>query len=309
LELCISGKKLGDDGLKEIIEALLESLAVLDGECCFTLDELNLSGNSLTIESFRNLIPIIILSKCDLKTLDLSCNKLVVDTKDDAEHWEAFLDTFRHCRVLQNLSLGGNDLSKAKTLEIFVRVYARHPKIDLFDTTDYTDNVDDGEEGVEGNPVSKAQGKRVVSGSSTSESNVSMSAGTILLRHSGLRSIPYIDFSNASIDDAGALWLSFIVANHHTPERLLKSLKAAAGPPSPNSVDDIACNGLNYLPNDSMSNTGLKLLKSAERVRHGLAESARRGLDTELDDNEIDQSEAGSTYVVVEATSPGESSK
>jgi hypothetical protein len=95
----------------------------------------------------------------------------------------------------------------------------------------------------------------------------------------GLRSIPYIIFSNVQMDDAGALWLSYAVEHHDSPEDLMGPIKPG---PAATAIQDYhvktGCLGLVYLPNSTLTSPGLKVLKMAEKVRQEVI-----GYDDEMD--------------------------
>lgn len=266
-----------DEGLAEVVGGLHVALSHRDGPSCFTLEELNLANNDLTTKSLRALAPIIRLSSCHLKDLDLSGNRIAIVETTEADAWEAFLESFKHCCGMRRLVLSNNNLSGTTALEIFSRIYSRHPAIyldqlaipDHVTTGDNTGHIS--EATVE---ADKAKGRGGHSESIIEDWRMSITQGTMIPRACGLRSIPYIILSDIQMDDAGALWLSYVLENHHTPENLMDPVR-----PGPVSTtlqeyeEKTTCLGLVYLPNKRLSGSGLKLLQTAELVRQGLVES------------------------------------
>ena len=90
----------------------------------------------------------------------------------------------------------------------------------------------------------------------------------------GLRSIPYIVLSNTSIDEASALYLSYLLANHHLPDKLLSRVppaKAGSHAQQLASYDvETQCRGVIYLPNSKLSNSASKVMDLAEDARCNL---------------------------------------
>lgn len=86
----------------------------------------------------------------------------------------------------------------------------------------------------------------------------------------GLRSIPYLIFSKCTFSDKGALFLSYIIPMHFTPERLLSYFP----PTRPGSQTEIfdrydripGCSGIVYQENE-LTAMGFKVLELAEGVR------------------------------------------
>ena len=89
----------------------------------------------------------------------------------------------------------------------------------------------------------------------------------------GIRSVPYLIFSNTSMTDTCALHLSYIVACHNMPEQLLSRVpNAKAGPPTQQlqAYDSIeGCQGVVYQPNSKLKGAGLKVLLVSELARVG----------------------------------------
>ena len=89
----------------------------------------------------------------------------------------------------------------------------------------------------------------------------------------GLRSVPYLVFSDTAMTDTCALHLSYIIPSHDTPRRLLEHVPPAkAGLPAQQleAYDQVpGCQGIIYRPNDCIGNAGAKVLELAELDRRG----------------------------------------
>ncbi len=92
----------------------------------------------------------------------------------------------------------------------------------------------------------------------------------------GLRSVPYLIFSNTSMTDTCALHLSYLITGHSTPKQLLTRVPPAkAGPPAQQLLaydEECRCQGIVYFPNLNMGNAGLKALELSETLRISLLE-------------------------------------
>ena len=101
----------------------------------------------------------------------------------------------------------------------------------------------------------------------------------------GLRSVPYIIFSNTAMVDACALHLSYLVVSHDKPRQLLIRVPPAkAGPPAQQLLayhEEVRCQGIIYHPNTDIGHAGLKILELSEALRMKIAEElAQEGLST-----------------------------
>lgn len=89
----------------------------------------------------------------------------------------------------------------------------------------------------------------------------------------GLRSVPYLILSNTEMTETCALHLSYVVATHNMPERLLTRVPAAkGGPPSQHLLaydNETRCRGIVYLPNSHLGTPAMKVLDLSEAVREG----------------------------------------
>lgn len=101
----------------------------------------------------------------------------------------------------------------------------------------------------------------------------------------GLRSVPYLVFSDTAMTDACALHLSYAVASHNVPIQLLTRVPPAkAGPPAQQLLaydEESRCQGILYFPNAKIGNAGLKVLELSEASRISLLEEiAQEGATT-----------------------------
>ena len=77
------------------------------------------------------------------------------------------------------------------------------------------------------------------------------------------------------MSDAAALYLSYIIVDHHGPQQLLTRVPPAkAGPEQQqlDAYDETQCRGIIYLPNRNLAKNGIKVLNLAERERVRLSE-------------------------------------
>lgn len=131
MEIDVSGKNLGDEGLTHFTSALVNLLK--DNGCedkVVRLEELCLNDNHITAASLNSLASVIRLAHHELRDLDLSGNNIVISTKAEALDWENFLTSFSGCCVLRRIDFSGNAL-ETKAFEIFSKVYAREEPISL----------------------------------------------------------------------------------------------------------------------------------------------------------------------------------
>ncbi|KAL1652232.1 hypothetical protein SLS58_000359 [Diplodia intermedia] len=289
LMLDLDGKNLTDEGLLAMVEGLKETLDTRDGISANKLEELHLKGNQLTTTSLRALAPVIELARFELVDIDLSDNNISVKTSEEASDWETFLKAFGTCRMLRRIDLSGNRLDGPRPFEILDRVYSQQPPVDPTQLEDTETYGIDQEPGMESNSdiTELTNRSRNISIASTTDdppmANDDMSAGTVLKRREGLRAIPYIILNDTAMTDAGALFFSYILQRHFYPQQLMCPLKPG---PQAAQLDEYRhrnhCWGLVYLPNENLTDTGLRLLGKAEDARsdftgivddHGLSES------------------------------------
>ncbi|GAB1738848.1 hypothetical protein NU219Hw_g3633t1 [Hortaea werneckii] len=266
IDLQAPKKALGDDGLAALADGLELALKRGNDLASLALEDLNLSENGLTVASFARLAPIIELARHDLKTLNLSNNKFGVTTDVEAEQWESFLTSFRGCLKLRRLDLGDNPDLGRRAIEIFARIHINEPVVTPTrlsgdgSVLSLTSEVAENEDMEEQQPEEyKDSGDEAFA--------KSLSNAKMLKRRCGLRSVPYITLSNAGIDDAAALWLSYVLEDHYFPSQLTDDLN---GIHTNNTIkvyqQDTDSTGVDWSGN-ILSKEGLALLHKAEMVR------------------------------------------
>lgn len=272
--LDLDGKSLTDEGCLAMIEGLEETLETHGGVSANKLEELHLRGNRLTTTSLRALAHVIELARFELVDIDLSDNNISVKTDEDANNWESFLKAFRGCRLLRRIDLSGNKLDGPRPFEILDRVYSKQPPVDPTQLEDAGGYANGFESGIDSNSDVAELTNRARDISITSPTddpptaNDGMSAGTVLKRREGLRAVPYIILSDTAMTDAGALFFSYMIERHFYPQQLMCSLRPG---PQAAQLDEYRqrnhCWGLVYLPNENLTETGLRLLGKAEDSR------------------------------------------
>lgn len=105
--------------------------------------------------------------------------------------------------------------------------------------------------------------------SSNLSPSVSLASGAVDIR--GLRSIPYLIISKTELSDKAALFLSYILPVHLTPDRLLRYLPPARPGFQSEILDRYdhfsGCSGIVYQKNEQFTSLGLKVLELAEHIR------------------------------------------
>ena len=131
VELDITGKSLGNEGLAELAAALVTSIEYT-GEHgkVVKLEELCLRDNKFDVSSLPALSQVVKLAACDLRDLDVSNNLIGVSTDEEAQVFQDFLRCFADCCVLRRLDLSGNTLGP-KAFEMLAKVYGQEEPIDL----------------------------------------------------------------------------------------------------------------------------------------------------------------------------------
>lgn len=266
IDLQAPKKALGDDGLAALADGLESALKRGNDLASLALEDLNLSENGITVASLARLAPIIELARHDLKTLNLSSNKLVVTTDVEAEEWESFLISFGGCMKLRRLDLGDNPGLGRRAIEIFARIHINEPVVTptrlsgdgsvLSLTSEIAENDI---------PEEQQPDEDIDSGDEALAK--SLSNAKMLKRRCGLRSVPYITLSNTGIDDAASLWLSYVLEDHYFPSQLMDDLN---GIHTNNTIklyqQDTDSTGVDWNGN-IFSKEGLALLHKAETVR------------------------------------------
>ncbi|MCJ1246378.1 hypothetical protein MMC30_003585 [Trapelia coarctata] len=299
VDLDVSGKLLTDDGFVEVTEALVKSIQYQDDNGrVLKLEEVWLKGNELTASSLKPLAKVVALAWDDLRDLDLSENRITISTSEDAAAWEEFLQSFSSCCVLRRIDFSGNNLG-SKAFEVLARVYGKEKSFDTQGMVGicsshplpHSENPAEIPSSVQsssrkGSPSSNAKGcveptselaRRGQRGTGQESETTDQRSHTAYPRSvfatNGIRSVPYLVFSGTAMTDACALYLSYIIACHDTPHRLLEHVPPAkAGLPAQQleAYDQIpGCQGIIYRPNDGIGGAGTKVLELAEHDRRG----------------------------------------
>jgi len=266
INLQAPSKGLGDDGFCALADGLETALKEGTAQASLAVEDLDLSGNDLSTASLARLAPIIELAKHDIKTINLSNNKISVSTDEQVDHWELFLRSFGSCFKLRRLDLSGNRELGDRAYEVFSRVYNSEPPVTPIRL---------GGDGSVLSLVSEHEDEKYDSaaGDSTTfdehDDSDKMASGQLLKGRCGLRSIPYITLHATGLTGAGALWLSYILEEHHFPSELLDELNA---PPPGTTIrayqQGLGFGGLDWTENhETLGKDGAYLLQKTETVR------------------------------------------
>ncbi|KAF2196278.1 hypothetical protein GQ43DRAFT_476475 [Delitschia confertaspora ATCC 74209] len=276
LELILPGRKLQDAGLREFVTDLTVGLTSSTRKPCFRLEEFNLANNELTVDALPLIASIVRASSSDLRNLSLSANVIKLNSLKDIEQWETFLNAFRNCKALRILDFTGNDFSNPQALETFTRVYASHP---IVDPTEFGIPDEVPVTPIRESKISNRKASVSPPSSRATVPDVDMNGGYTFSRRCGLRSVPYMVFSNCSLTDAGALSLSYVLAHHYYPQLMCSQKPVSTATQLDEPTYGTYYWGLTYLPNEHLSENGLKLLSMAEDVRRELNSSFTEGED------------------------------
>ena len=279
----MSGKKIDDEGLFEIIPALEEVAHDNGGGSCNKIEELNFSQNVFTVKSLAQLASVIRAAQFDLQVLDLSHNNIAIQTPEDGRDWETFLESFRHCFCLRRIDFSGNNLSGPRAFEILARVYGRQIPADPADLKSMSASVISVSESDTVSVLDKTRALSVEDPGTTgghsprglSFSKPSLAQGTFLSRRCGLRSVPYLVFRDVSLTSTGALFLSYLLSHHYFPDQLMTTLSAAPAESKREeySQEFSGGKGIIYLPNEHLTKCGVEVLEGAELARMTLLAS------------------------------------
>lgn len=245
LDIRVPDKRLGDEGASALIVGLESALKNGTESVHLALKDLNLAKNGMTTTSLRLLAPVIDMARHTLKSLNLSYNKIEVETEQQMLDWQCFLTAFENCTAFLWLDLTGNTKLGAKALEILAKLHVR------------TDDLQ---------PIKMPDRERRGShDSGTALTPLSTTDSESSGPRSGLRSIPYITLNDTGLDDSGALWLSYIIEDHFYPNQLTKD----GGVETRHYA--VSCDGVEWRSkNDTLSKDGQGLLDRVESVRQGL---------------------------------------
>ncbi|KAI9666841.1 MAG: hypothetical protein M1829_005644 [Trizodia sp. TS-e1964] len=309
LELNLSGKLLTDQGLTKVLSGLEQAITYQTehGVKIIRLEELSLSGNELTVAALSGISSIISLTAKDFKDLDLSNNKITVQTKEDVVCWENFLMSFKTCSSIRRLDFSGNALGP-KAFEVLARVYVREEALtqtvstldtgvllgcNLAETCAEIDVETSLNASLEAASLNADAGIISVSpmtphpatrrGSRKGLPHVVVETGPPVgiptkvgpvNTTCGLQSIPYIIVANTSMADISALHISYVLAMHDLPSLLLQDLGPAKSGHLAQQMGEYdtksGCRGIVYLPNADLTVHGRRVLELAEKQRVSL---------------------------------------
>ena len=259
LDIKAPSKQLGDEGACALAAGLKVALTAGTRCAAVLLEDLNLSDNGITTVTLARLAPVIQLARYDLKTLNLTNNSIRVESDQEATEWETFLRSFEHCLKLRRLDLSGNTELGPRALEIFARVHAQEPQINPMSGSSNFSVISLGNEetcDADETPASACFGD-------------AMTDGGVVKRRCGLRGIPYLTFTNVGLNDTGALWLSYVLEDHHYPIQLTDTLNATAANSCIRTyAQEAGSLGLDWNPKEPLlGRDGLTLLKKTEAIR------------------------------------------
>lgn len=261
LDIKAPGKRLGDGGACTMATGLQNALNKANLASGVLLEDLNLSGNGITTRTLAHLSPAIVLARYTLKTLNLADNAIKVETDEEAIQWEEFLRSFQQCFTLRRLDLSNNDKLGPRGLEILARVHIKEPFIEaapargdvsVLSLADHLGEPDDDDQNTP-----------------TASEFDHMTTAQTIKRRCGLRSIPYITLTNTGLTDSGALWLSYVLEDHHYPTQLINGLNATAADTMISTYQQgSASGGIEWDEREgNLGKDGLFLLRKTEQIR------------------------------------------
>lgn len=317
IDLKAPSKDLGDDGVGAMADGMEIVLRSGTAAASLALEDLNLAGNGLTMISLARLAPVIRLAKYDLKTVNLAGNKIEVVSDEQAQQWETFLLAFKNCMKLRRLDLSDNERLGSRALEIFARLHGSElqvtPNRPMGNASVLSLVSEDGEgEDDESEHVDSVAGGD--DGEDADDSLDRMAHGGFLMRRCGLRSIPYITLHNVGLDDAGALWLSYVLEDHYYPSQLISELNATNAESIIKAYQqNTHSRGVDWNENKPLSKEGVQLLQKIETVReHRLHDDLAGNADLlDIDDedgaeNELPHAPRGSLDKLHARAKPGQ---
>ncbi|KAF2478545.1 hypothetical protein BDY17DRAFT_64246 [Neohortaea acidophila] len=282
IELIAPNKDLGDEGTCALLDGLYAALST-NGDVSLALEVLDLSSNAITTASLPSLARVIELAKNELKVLSLANNKITVTTQDAAEHWASFLKAFRHCSRLRRLDLSGNQDLGSRALEILARTHVSEPHIDPIPSVSDEDAFIPQAR----SSMSRSRAEQNEEPEREQSDLASNISGEPMSTRCGLRSIPYISLRDIGLNDSGAMWLSYVLEDHHYPNQLLPDLVPAQSDSTPTTAraQDKGGRGLEWTHDGVLSREGVQLLEKAEARRwQTMVEDNKMAADTDHTD-------------------------
>ncbi|EER44030.1 leucine rich repeat domain-containing protein [Histoplasma capsulatum var. duboisii H88] len=319
VEIDLTGKELTDEGFAAFIDDLITCIQYRDKQHpdgIVRLTELVLKGNALTVASMRKLGQVVALGSDCLAQLDISDNQISVSFRGERESWQAFLESFQGCYVLRKVDFSNNPLGGAG-FDVLARVYA-HSDLDFIeplanrtsqnqadpDAVDALRKAVDvvvlGEEKENRKPPSQAanieKGHEVHQDSSKAWGSQvdwygAQPTDNLNYRSTrGLRSVPYLIFSNCCTTNACAFHLWAIILSHRRPDMLLEFLPPGKSVIPAEQTNPV--NGIVYTPNEKLSELGRRLLELGNEYRvqesdTDAEETEAQGFDSEFRESDI----------------------
>ncbi|QVM06837.1 hypothetical protein D8B26_001541 [Coccidioides posadasii str. Silveira] len=297
IELDLTGKLLTDDGLKEIIDALVSCIKFQDENYpngVIKLTELSLKGNALTTTAIARLAKVVELSKSSLVKLDISDNGISIISKTQRSNWRIFLKSFEECYMLKSIDFSGNKLGSAGfdgISEVFLKseLYFIVPSpARIPDENGKLHSVGDKLKSISlntnGNDTLRlpAAGEANCRRGAAEPKNDELYAST-----RGLRSVPYLNFAGSGNTTACAFHLWGMSMVHLGAEELLEFLPTGRSMVPPGAVQHGS--GIVYVPNEfgplgrSLLATGEQFVRELSRVDDDI-DSMTLGEDLDRDE-------------------------
>ncbi|EEP80554.1 predicted protein [Uncinocarpus reesii 1704] len=233
VELDLTGKLVGNDGLAEIINALVACIKFRDEahpQGVIRLTELSLKRNALTVAAMTELAEVVALSNSSLARLDISENEISVVDNGQRNKWRTFLKSFEGCYMLKCIDFSGNQLGSAG-FDVFAGIYLKSDLDFVVSAPPEKQNEYGCERDID------SQFKSISLSKSDDDNGHSVAVrevnkrGVVRPKNTesyastrGLRSVPYLIFTKSGNTSACAfhLWSASMI--HLEPEELLEFL-------------------------------------------------------------------------------------
>ncbi|KAK2739738.1 hypothetical protein FQN55_009328 [Onygenales sp. PD_40] len=317
VEIDLTGKELTDDGFASFVGDLINCIQYRDGDHpngTVRLTELVLKGNKLTVASMKMLGAVVALSGDCLTYLDVSENCISVASRLEREVWKGFLEAFQGCYHLKKIDISGNPLGGGG-FDVFARVYTQSD-LDFVEplanggSNDHADASGMAEINASLKSVNLGSGKEnrkpVGNGTATSrnegnhqdvlkplgvhiDKEVQPADDSHYASARGLRSVPYLVFSNACTTNACAFHLWNITLSHREPDKLLQFLPPGKSMAPADHLN--ADNGIIYTPCEGLHALGKRLLELGGEYRMKISEIDADETEVLDPDQELEESE------------------
>ncbi|KAM5455463.1 hypothetical protein McanCB49686_003721 [Microsporum canis] len=254
VELDLTGKGLTDDGLSVFIDDLIQCMSYRDEDHpqgTVRLTELCLKANNLTVMSMMRLSEVIFLGSTTLTKVDVSNNSIRVTNEYERRSLSSFLNAFRYCFVLKKVDFSGNQLENAG-FDVLSCMYFKSD-FDFHNT----------------NLISMIL-------ESNAEKPESANELKVYARKRGLRSVPYLVFTNTCTTPLCAFHLWNIVTAHDHPNSLLDFLPAGKNM-APSGLEGKKT-GVVYTPNKGLSPLCQAFLELGNEIHCGMGNDNTTGV-------------------------------